>query len=112
MEPPLDNFYLENMSRIQLALIRLQSFLQIGLDPANAQKLNKEKLKSVFNNCVDADPRFPGELRMIDGPCWEFGEGFMAAYQGPELPSILEDGPIPCVTLDVRLKRSDFGLTD
>ncbi|MCA9190424.1 MAG: hypothetical protein KDB03_01625 [Planctomycetales bacterium] len=71
--------------------------------------MNPDGVMKAFEHHVRGDRRFPGAVRIIDGPVWEFGVGYVAAYVGPELP-VHEDRPIRQIVLDVTLERSDFGL--
>lgn len=81
-----------------------------GADPSKAKGIALDKVAKVFDHYVNQDARFPGEVRMVDGPTWVLGVGYVAAYVGPELTSIADDVPPPQISLKVQLKSEDFGL--
>ncbi len=107
----MDTFNKDNCDRLQLAVIPIRDFLIYGADPVKAQAIEQAEVAKAFDHYVSKDARFPGEVRLVDGPTWVFGIGYMAAYVGPNLPQISDNEPPPQVYLKVELKRSDFGLT-
>ncbi len=71
----MDSFHRENYDRLQLAVITLRDFLIYGADPSKAKGIDLDKVAKAFDHYVDQGARFPGEVRMVDGPIWVLGVG-------------------------------------